>query len=89
MFYIHKFSQRSKEADIWQQSLSTQHMRLFTNISQHLNEGRMDSSVGKSGNPGSIPVGGLTRVTQCTEWEWKRLPAVKVVLHQLAWLTDA
>ncbi len=55
--------------------------------------GGRDSSVGKSSasqsrDPGSNPGGGLTRVTQCMK-EGKRLPAVKVILHQLAWLTGA
>ncbi len=34
-----------------------------------------------------IPGRGLTWITSMHEWEGKRLPAVKVILHQLAWLT--
>ncbi len=47
----------------------------------------MDSSVGKSsasqsGDLGSNPGGGLNRVTECMNE--RGLPAVKVILHQLA-----
>ncbi len=53
-----------------------------------------DSSVGKSptshaGELGSNPSEGLTWVTTMYKWEGKRLTAVKVILHQLAWLTCA
>ncbi len=53
-----------------------------------------DSSVDKSstfqsGDPGSNPIGGLDSGHSVHEWEGMRLPAVKVILHQLAWLTGA
>ncbi len=53
-----------------------------------------DSSVGKSsacqsGNPGSILSGGIDSGHPMHEWEGKRLPAVKVILRKLAWLTGA
>ncbi len=56
--------------------------------------GGRDSSVGKSsasqaGDPGSNPGLGLTSGHPIHEREGKRLPAVKVILHQLAWLTGA
>ncbi len=42
------------------------------------------SSTSQSGDPGSNPNGGLTQITQCMNERGKILPAVKVILHQLA-----
>ncbi len=59
-----------------------------------LMSGGRDSSVGKSsasqsGGPRfEFPVG-LGSGHPMHEWEGKRLPAVNVILHQLAWLTGA
>ncbi len=56
--------------------------------------GRRERSVCKSSashavDPGSNPGGGLTGVTPMHEWEGKRLPTVKIILQQLAWMTGA
>ncbi len=63
--------------------------------SKHIiDNGIMASPVGKSSashtrDPGSNLCLGLTLFTPVHEWEGKRLPAVKVILHQLAWHTSA
>ncbi len=56
--------------------------------------GGRDSSVGKSsasqsGDTGFKSQWGFDSGHPMHEWEVKRLPAVKVILHQLAWLTGA
>ncbi len=53
-----------------------------------------DRSVGKSSASQSGDLGfkfqwGLDLGYPMHEWEGKRLPTVKVILHQLAWLTGA
>ncbi len=45
------------------------------------------ASTSHAGDLGLNPGEGLTQLTPMHEWEGKRLPAVKVILHQLPWLT--
>ncbi len=59
-----------------------------------MNEGGRDSWVGKSSasqaeDSGSNPGRHLTLVHPMHDWEGKRLPAVKFILLQLAWLIGA